>query len=214
MQRSTTKVTLWATLIALSIGFVAGRVWTPAGTEATTSNGTPIPGATATRDAELQELEQLRTQVAQAATPCAQTPTPAATSTPAPPAAQGQPLPYGHNWTVEVTGAASSSNVGDYFPDGVFMLVNLNITNNDSAKRFFKYSDLRLVDDQGRIFISDTLVSSRMPIDHSISSRFDPSLPTDTVVVFDVATDAGQSFILESTADPTFREQVNLEMRG
>jgi hypothetical protein len=214
MQRSTTKVTLWVTLVALSIGFVAGRLWTPAGTGATTSSGTPVADATATREAELEELEQLRTQVAQAGTPCAQTATPTATPTPAPPAAQGQPVPYGDNWTVAVTGAASASNVTDYFPDGVFILVNLNITNNEADKRYFRYSDLRLVDKNGRVFASDTLVSSRVPIDHSISSRFDPSIPTDTVAVFDVATDAGQSFILESTADPTFREQVNLEMRG
>jgi hypothetical protein len=214
MQRSTTKMTLCATLIALSIGFVAGRVWTPAGTRATTSTGTPIAGATATRDAELQELEQLRTQVAQAATPCEQTPTPAATPTPAPPAAQGQPLPYGENWTIAVTGASTATNVTDNFPNGVYVLVNLTITNNDATKRFFKYNDLRLLDNQGRIYISELFVSSRVPIDHPINFGFNPSIPTDTVVVFDVAVDAGQPFILESTADPTFREEVNLEMRG
>jgi hypothetical protein len=208
------QVTLWATLIALSIGFAAGRVWTPAGTGATTSTGTPVAGATATRDAELQELEQLRTQVAQPATPCAQTPTPAATLTPAPPAAQGQPLPYGENWTIAVTGASTATNVIDNFPKGVYVFVNLTITNNDATKRFFKYDDLRLLDNQGRVYITELVVSSRVAIDHPINFGFNPSLPTDTVVVFDVATDAGQSFILESTADPTFREQVNLEMRG
>jgi hypothetical protein len=214
MQRSTSKVTLWVTLIALFVGFAAGRVWTPTGTGATTSAGTPIAGATATRDAELQELEQLRTQVAQPATPCAQTPTPAATPTPAPPAAQGQPLPYVENWTVKVTGASTATNVAESFPKGVYVLVNLTITNNEAEKRFFKYEDLRLLDDHGRVFISDQYVSTRVRIDQRINFQFDPSIPTDTAVVFDVATDVGQSFILESTADPTFREQVNLEMRG
>jgi hypothetical protein len=201
-------------VVALAIGFVAGRAWTPAGTWATTSSGTPVADATSTRDAEIQELEQLRTQVAQAATPCAQTPTPAATPTPVPPAAQGQPLPYGENWTVIATGASNATNVGDSVPKGVYVLVNLTITNNDPGKRFFPFEDLRLLDDRGREYISDVFVSTRVPIDQPINFQFDPSLPTDTVVVFDVALDAGQSFILESTADPTFREQVSLEMRG
>jgi hypothetical protein len=208
------QVTLWVALIALTIGFAAGRMWSPAGTGATTSVGTPAADITATREAELQQLEQLRTQVAQPATLCAQTPTPTATPTPAPPAAQGQPLPYIENWTVKVTGAATTMNVADSFPEGVYVLVNLTITNNEAEKRFFKYEDLRLLDDHGRVFISDQYVSTRVRIDQRINFQFNPSIPTDTVVVFDVATDAGQSFILESTADPTFREQVNLEMRG
>jgi hypothetical protein len=208
------QAALWTILIALAVGFVVGRVWTPAGTWATTSNGTPVANATATRDAELQELAQLRTQVAQAATPCAQTPTPTATPTPAPPAAQGQPLPYGENWTVAVTGAATATNVGDSVPKGVYVLVNLTITNNEATKRFFTYADLRLLDNQGREYLSDVFVSSRVPIDQPINFQFDPSVPADTVAVFDVTLDAGQSFILESTSDPTFREQVNIEMRG
>jgi hypothetical protein len=203
-----------AILLALTIGFVAGRVWSPSGTGATTSNGTPSADATATRAAELQELEQLRTQVAEQATACAETPTATSTPTPAPPTAQGVPVPYIDNWTVEVSSASSAANVTDHFPEGVFILVNLTITNNLSEARFFEYDDLRLVDDQDRVFNSDVSVSSRVPIDQKINFQFEPNLPSETVVVFDVATDAGTQFILESTADPTFRVQVSLEMRG
>ncbi|MFL5761836.1 MAG: hypothetical protein ACJ789_19225 [Thermomicrobiales bacterium] len=214
MQQLMTKVTLWAMLAVLLIGFVAGRAWTPVGTWATTADGTPVTGATATREVELQELEALRTQVAQSATPCAQTPTPSPSPTPAPPAAQGTPLPYGENWTIAVKGAATATNVLDSVPKGVFVLVNLTITNNELAGRFLEYQDFRLRDAQGRVFVSQPFVSSRVQTDHPINFKFDPNLPTETVVVFDVALDAGQSFILESTADPAFREQVDLEMRG
>jgi hypothetical protein len=217
MQRPAMKLTsttLWAILIALSIGFVAGRVWNPGGTWATTANGTPIVDATSTREAELMELEQLRTQVAQQATACAETPTPTATPTPAPPTAQGVPVPYIGNWTVVVTSASTALNVADSFPEGTYVLVNLTITNNDATVRFFEYDDLTLLDDQGRVFVSELVVSSHVPVDHPINFQFDPSLPTETVVVFDVAEDVGTTFILESTADPTFRVQVSLEMRG
>src|SRR5438093_1456924 len=108
----------------------------------------------------------------------------------------------------------TATNVGDSVPKGVYVLVNLTITNNEATKRFFTYADMRLLDNQGREYLSDVFVSSRVPIDQPINFQFDPSVPADTVAVFDVALDAGQSFILESAADPTFREQVNLEMRG
>ena len=210
MKRQAMVCTL---LVALASGFVAGRALVPMGIRATSSGGTPVAEATVTREAELKELEHLRKQVAQA-TPCAQTPTPSPTPTPAPPAVQGQAVPYGENWTIKVTGATNATNIVDSVPKGIYLLVNLTITNNETTGRFLKYDDFRLRDEQGRVFVSELFVSSRVVIDHPINFKFDPNLPTETVVVFDVALDAGQSFILESTADPTFREQVDLEMRG
>src|SRR5829696_8348030 len=100
MKPSTRTMTLWAILVALAIGFAAGRMWTPSGIGATTATGSPVPDATATREAELLELERLQTQVAQAETACADptntvTPSPTFTPTLVPPAAQGEPVPYG-----------------------------------------------------------------------------------------------------------------------
>jgi hypothetical protein len=86
--------------------------------------------------------------------------------------------------------------------------------NHDPAQRFFEYGALRLRDSQGRVFISEPYVSTRVAVDQPINFQFDPSIPTDTVAVFDVALDAGQTFILKSTADPAFREEVSLETRG
>jgi hypothetical protein len=208
------QATLGAVLLALTVGFVAGRAWSPVGTGATTSIGTPVSDATATREAELQELEQLRTQVAELATTCAETPTATATPTPAPPTAQGVPVPYGENWTIVVTSASTALHVGDQTPVGTFVLVNLTITNNESTVRFFDYGNFRLVDDQGRVYVDDVSIASHAETDHPINFQFDPNIPTETVDVFDVAVDAGTQFILESTADPTFRVQVSLEMRG
>jgi hypothetical protein len=214
MKPSMWTMTLWAIVVALAIGFVAGRMWTPSGIGATTATGSPVPDATATREAELLELERLQTQVAEQATACAPTPTPAATATPVPPTAQGVPVNYVGNWTITVTSAATALNVGDQFPEGIYILVNMTITNNESTERFFDYGDFRLVDSQGRVFVEDVFVASRVNIDNPINFQFDPNLPTDTVAVFDVAEDVGTEFILESTADPTFRVQVSLEMRG
>jgi hypothetical protein len=41
-----------------------------------------------------------------------------------------------------------------------------------------------------------------------------PSLPTQINVLFAVTPDAGDRFVLESTADPTFRIQLELAARG
>src|SRR5262245_34843859 len=180
--------TLCAVLIALSIGFVAGRAWSPSGTRATTLDGTPSVDMTTTRQAELQEIEQLQTQVAEQATACAPTPTPIATATPVPPAAQGESVPYVGNWTIVVTGASTATNVGDDVPSGMFVLVNMTFMNNEPDARFFEYGNLRLVDEQGRVFVDDVSVSSRVPIEHTYNAQFEPNIPTDTIVVFDAAT--------------------------
>jgi hypothetical protein len=232
MPRSTMVMskTFWAVLVALAIGFVVGRMGPVAGIGATTSPGTPSPEASAITEDELAELERLRTQVAQtpvgvvctpppsptnttvpSPTP---TPSPTATPTPVPPAAMDEPLPYPENWTIAVTGIASATNIGDNIPDGIFMIVSLTVTNNEATERFFPYGDFVLVDDQGRPFVEDVFLASRVPIDQPINFQFPPSLPLDTAIVFDVATDVGTSFILESTADPTFRVKADIEMRG
>jgi hypothetical protein len=41
-----------------------------------------------------------------------------------------------------------------------------------------------------------------------------PSTPTDGIVIFDIQVDAHGPFVLESTADPTFRVEVKEEIRG
>jgi hypothetical protein len=219
MKPSMRTMTLWVILVALSIGFVAGRLWTPSGIGATTTTGSPVPEATATREAELEELERLRTQVAQAETVCAEptntvTPSPTITPTPVPPVAAGQPLPYGENWTVEVLELSSATLVDEETPEGVFIVVTMTITNNEATERLFPFEEFVLVDEQGRPFVIDVRATILHPGGVGTRHRFLPSLPTDTAIVFDVAEDAGTTFILESTADPTFRVQLSLEMRG
>jgi hypothetical protein len=180
------------------------------------------PEATATRQAEIDELNRLRTQVAQTAV-CVQptatetpvpteTPPPTATPTPVPPVAMGQPLSYQGDWTVVVTGflAAPSS---DTAPSGKFVQVNATVTNNAASTRKFPFGDWVLVDAAGRVFkMADTATTQLYGPSWYLG--IDPSLATDFRIVFDVAADAGPAFILESAADPTFRVAVQLQALG
>jgi hypothetical protein len=103
-------------------------------------------------------------------------------------------------------------NFSDLTPEGIYAKVNLTITNNTGNSRSFPYEELVLRDGQGRSFISPNEIKTRN--EAGWFSPFPPSLPTDGFVIFDIATDAVGPFILESTADPTFRVQIELEQRG
>lgn len=141
-----------------------------------------------------------------------ETPLPTATPTPVPPVAMGQPLAYAGDWTVVVTGfvPAPSANVA---ASGKFVQVNVTVTNNASSGRKFPFEDWSLVDAGGRVFkIADNATSQLYGPNWYLS--IDPSLATDFKIVFDVAADAGPAFILQSSADPTFRVAVQLQALG
>src|SRR5438034_6810929 len=100
-------------MAAMVLGVAAGRALQGDGARA----ASPESDATATRSAELDELNRLRTQVAQSVV-CSPPPLPTATetpmptatptvtptATPVPPVAMGQPLSYVDDWTVVVNG--------------------------------------------------------------------------------------------------------------
>lgn len=208
---------------ALMLGFAIGRLSAGgAGVWAATTSGTPDPAAATTQTAERIELDRLRTQIARAASPAACTPpptstpqpspTPTAVPTPVPPAAAGQPLPYAGDWTVQVIDLALLPNFSDLTPQGIYARVSLLITNNTGTARSFPYDELVLRDEQGRTFVTPLEIKTRN--EAGWFSPFPPFLPTDGFVIFDIATDATGPFILESTADPTFRVQIVLEQRG
>jgi hypothetical protein len=172
--------------------------------------------ATATRDAELDELSDLRTQVARLSGTADCGPsnaaTPGATPTLVPPAEMHEPVAYGGNWTVSANTVTMRPTFGIFTATGVYAQVSLTITNNTSSAQSFPYEELVLRDEHGRIFIPAQNV--RNLNEAGWYSPFPPNLPTDGFIVFDVATDAKGPFVLESTVDPTFRVQVLVEIPG
>jgi hypothetical protein len=172
------------------------------------------PDATATRAAELDELHALQTQVANppVCTPAA-TSTPEPTPTQVPPAQTGQPLAYMEIWTITVLGISPTVNPDGVTPAGKLMQVSLTASHTDATAKLPPVLDFRLVDSKGRFSVVDiALNQSKFGSDWGLSVN--PGVTATIPMVFDVAADAGDSFILESKADPTFRVAMTVEQRG
>jgi hypothetical protein len=184
--------------------------------------------ATATRTAELAELEQLRnlvsgSPVAVYCTPLAtstaepsptETVTPSVTPTPTlvPPKPAGSPVDHAGDWTITVNDITLMPNFADEVAEGIFAQVNLTVTNNINDSRSFPYEDLQLRDAQGRPFVTPLRIKTARG--SGWFHPFPPSLPSPGQVIFDIAVDSTGPFILESTVDPTFRIMVELQSRG
>ena len=95
---------------------------------------------------------------------------------------------------------------------GVFVRIELTVINASATARAFPVSDLTLLDAADRSY--DVDLGASLLADPTLQGQVPPSLPADGAVVFDVAADAGQRFILQSRADPTFRVSVELAQRG
>jgi hypothetical protein len=210
----------WLSPIVLIAAVLVGRFWL--GSSATAADTQDV-AATATRQAEIAEVSELQTEVAELRTQVAvlkhatptPSPSPTPTATPVPPKAMNEPLPYVGDWTVSVTSVDKMPTVTgsnqSKTAQGIYVVVRLKATNNGTERRRFPFQDFILVDDNGRVFdpanFESILVSGNL---QSIS----PSIPTDTAVVYDVTTDVGNRFVLESRKDPTFRVQVEIVLRG
>ncbi|HYP60466.1 MAG TPA: hypothetical protein VEQ36_08545 [Thermomicrobiales bacterium] len=172
------------------------------------------PDATATREAELEELNSLQTQVAQplVCTP-APTSTPSPTATQVPPSQTGVPLVYGNIWTITVLGIFPAMSPQDARLSGKLMQVNLTASHNNPVPKLPPLTELRLVDSQGRFSVPDIALNQSI-FGSDWGLHVSPGVTANLSVVFDVAADAGDSFILESNADPTFRVAMTVEQRG
>ena len=221
-----TGPTIWVALAALFVGFLAGQ--TRLGGPASAQYETPSPAdATATREAEVEELERLRAQVSGSPVPAVCTPAPTATTTPTPaptatptpvpPVAAGEPVPYADDWMVTVTGLGLQPTIRTQTATGVFAAVELTIVNEGTAQRPFPLDEFVLVDSAGRTFTPSVAASVDAALAAGVggwNALVAPGIPTDAVVVFDVAEDAGEAFILQSTEDPTFRVEVSRARSG
>jgi hypothetical protein len=202
--------------LVLLIGIAVGRFVSSdgiAGAAALQSDATPA----ATQESETDELNRLRTQVAQTAVCVSPSPTsepsPTATATPVPPVAMGTPVNAADNWTVVVTGMTPAPTLGDLQPAGKFVQVNATLTNNAAEARTYNFRDWILVDDRGRVFgLADGATTQASGTNWY--RGVDPSLPKDFTLIFDVAVDAGPAFVLESKSDPTLRVAVQIQILG
>ena len=205
----------WWGLVAVALAFAVLRAGFDGTAGATARQDDVAAQATATREAELAELAALQTQVAdleaQLAEECA-TPTPTLEPTPVPPAPAGQPVSLAGEWTVVVVGATARPTIETAQAKGIFIELAMQVTNNGAQARGFPFYDVVLIDAQGRTFVVDPAATTDLDVDWG--AAINPSLPTDLRLVFDVAADAGQSFVLESKSDPAFRVQVVLAGRG
>jgi hypothetical protein len=199
----------WLLVTALLLGFLIGWI---ARAEPAASASTTEADATATRAAELEELERLRTQVAIQATACApKEPSPTPTQVPA--GEMGQEYPYGDGWTVVVIDVVPVPGTDAVQPNGTFRRVNLTLTNNGRENEIFPFQELVLVDSQGRTY-AISAEASRELIAQDWDFFVEPSRPAEKSVIFDVAPDAGTSFVLESSQNPAFRVKVEVVQRG
>jgi hypothetical protein len=193
-------------------GFAIGQVSRESGARAQDAT----PDATATRQAELDELHALQTQVTNPPV-CTPAPTetpvpPTPTATIVPPSAAGTPLPYGEIWTITVL-SIGPAIPGDVTPDGMYMQVSMEVSHSGTSPALPPLFDFQLVDGQGRrsaANIEDTqaILGTRNSLTVGVG---------ETVirgVIFDVPIDAGTNFVLESPDDPTFRVALTVEIRG
>jgi hypothetical protein len=172
--------------------------------------------ATATREAELAELHALQTEVAKprVCTPAAtETPAPTSTATRVPISPTGLPLPYGKLWTIVVLGISPAPISTDLAPSGKFMQITLSVSHSSRTSEYLEVADFLLTDDAGRFSVPLPL-SNPLMIDLGWQYELDPGVTRGRAIIFDVAADAGDSFILESNADPTFRVGMTIEQRG
>lgn len=175
------------------------------------------PDATATREAELRELEELRTKVAQPAT-CVAPPTataipPTSTATQVPLAGMGVPLPFHGIWTVTILGIAPTISPPDLKPAGQFMQINMTVSHSATTPKSLPITDFLLTDSAGR-HSAIAIATNQSILGGTWALATAPGTTENRSVIFDVAADAGDTFILESPGDPTFRVELKVELLG
>jgi hypothetical protein len=217
--RSTITVSWAAVLVVVALtliaGIAVGRVLGGAVGAAALE-----PDATATRTAEVAEVNRLQTQVAQAGacTPVGSPVTiepasPTSTPTPVPPAPMGQKIAYREDWTVAVTGFTPAAPSDRLKASGRFLQMTVIVANHRAVPRAFPFSDFVLVDKSGRTYAMNSAATVSL-IGAGSFLTIDPAQEKEFAIIFDVAVDSGTDFVLESATDPTFRVAVKLQLLG
>ena len=197
----------------VAVGAAAGR---RANVPLAGAASTQVADPTETRRAELAELDDLRTQVAQpvVCTPAATVEAnPSPTATEVPLSTAGVALPYLDIWTITPLGIAPAPGSQEPRPAGQFMQVNLSVGHSAGSGQILPYGDFTLTDSAGRIAVVDQEVN-RAVFGNGWLLAISPGVEEIRGLIFDVPADAGDAFTLESNADPTFRVALEIEERG
>lgn len=206
-------ITWWVLALVLVAGIFIGRALAPNGPQLV-SAADPGIDATATRTAELAELDDLRTKVAQPVV-CTPAPDPTVTPTPtiAPPVPAGQEMTYGDDWTIVVVNMQPVRAPDGVDATGQLVLIQLQLKNETDGKEIPPFTELRLVGPDGAV--------GRVHLDASseiVGPLWINAIPAgaseERGVVFDMPGAGGGAYVLESDADPTFRVELELEQRG
>lgn len=172
---------------------------------------------TQTREAELAELNALRTQVAGAdicTPPAVATPLSAtATATPVPPTAVGVTIPYAGQFDITVLGIAPLPASGALESQGQLLQVNLTVINTTRSADLPPFSSWLLIDASGQAYQVDQDASKEIG-GVGWNLHVEPGELASRSVVFDVLPHAGTLFTLESRDEPTFRVALAIESRG
>jgi hypothetical protein len=207
----------WLVVIALVIGLAIGR-GSSIGPVARAAD--PTVDATATRTAELAELNDLRTKVAQTVVctpPATSTPTmtpePTFTPTVVPVVPVGEAIQYGKTFTITVNGITDVGQPDDLQPNGRFLGVYVTMENLTNSPQWPSFDDWRLVDSSGKSYRLDSQATQNV-FGKTWGLPVSKNATEERGVVFDVPVDVGDTFILESDTQPTFRVGLVLESRG
>lgn len=207
----------WIVAIALICGILIGQ---SISSEPGARAADPDKDATATRTAELDELHAMQTQVAQPVV-CTPAPSPTATATPTPeptatlvPATvSGQAMAYGSDWVITVSSIAPAPVPEGFVPRGQLMRVNLTIENLTGKPLTPPFDELRLVDAAGNVYSIDKDATAEIS-GEGWGLKVRKNSTDERGLVFDVAADAGDQFLLESETEPAFRITLTVESRG
>jgi hypothetical protein len=214
-RKSNSPLIGWTLVGALLVGILLGLV---AGGGHSAIAADPENDATATREAELVELNDLRTKVAMPVV-C----TPAASPTPSPtleptatlvPAVQvGQEVAYGDALAVTATSIEGAAGTNDVTPNGKYVRVNFDIRNDTDSGQVPPFNEWRLVDSEGNRYAVD-FTASAVIVGPQWGSVVSANQTESRGIVFDVAADAGDTFVLESETQPGFRIELTMVVRG
>jgi len=121
------------------------------------------------------------------------------------------------NIQYEVTGVATRNAVGGQFTqteaDGVFLLVDIEITNEAKESVFISNSHLNLVDSQEREYPVDT--DPMIYADNTFSfERLDPGVANEGIVIFDVPEDQSGRILRVSPVDTFSTEEPHFVTLG
>lgn len=216
---STTRRELLRGAWLLGAGAVLGVAALPSVTSTSPSAHArqEVADPTKTREAELAELDALRTQVAETdvcASPVAASPvppTPAAATVP--PAVAGVMIPYADRFEITVLGIAPLPVGGGLQSQGQLLQVNLTILNTTRDAELPPFGTWLLIDASGQAYQVDP-DASREVGGVGWDLHVAPGELASRSVVFDVLPNDGTTFTLESRDEPAFRVALAIESRG